>query len=114
MPSPIRRARGRDGELGSSIVYVDTFGNVKLAGLRSDLEAALGPLVPGDRLALALEGGRARSTIDVAGDVRRRRGRARRSLYEDSYGRVCLAASQANAAELHGLVEDLEVVIRRG
>ena len=35
-------------------------------------------------------------------------------VYEDSYGRICLAASQANAAELHGLVEDLEVSIRRG
>jgi S-adenosylmethionine hydrolase len=110
-PSPIREPDVREGELGSSIVYVDTFGNVKLAGLRSDLETALGPLVPGDRLALAVEGGR---TIDTTwqatfGDV----AVGETLVYEDSYGRVCLAASQANAAELHGLVEDLEVAIRR-
>lgn len=112
VPSPIHEAEVRDGELGSSIVYVDTFGNVKLAGLRSDLEAALGPLVPGDRLALAVEGGRSIDTTWQAtfGDV----AVGETLVYEDSYGRTCLAASQANAAELHGLVEDLEVLIRRG
>ena len=111
-PSPIRDPDVHDGELGSSIVYVDTFGNVKLAGLRSDLEAALGPLVPGDRLALALEGGRSIETTwqTTFGDV----AVGETLVYEDSYGRTCLAASQANAAELHGLVDDLEVVIRRG
>jgi hypothetical protein len=34
-------------------------------------------------------------------------------VYEDSYGRICLAASQASAAEIHAIVEDLEVAIRR-
>ncbi|MDQ3128953.1 MAG: hypothetical protein M3Q66_10955 [Chloroflexota bacterium] len=34
-------------------------------------------------------------------------------VYEDSYGRICLAASQADAAAKHGLVDDLEVVVAR-
>ena len=54
VPSPIREPEIRAGELGSRVVYVDTFGNVKLAGLRADLEAALGPLRPGDALAVQL------------------------------------------------------------
>ena len=31
----------RENELETSVVYRDTFGNVKLAGLTSDLQAAL-------------------------------------------------------------------------
>jgi hypothetical protein len=34
-------------------------------------------------------------------------------VYEDSYGRICLAASQANAAAKHGLVEDLAIDVER-
>jgi S-adenosylmethionine hydrolase len=112
VPSPIRAAEAVEGELRSSIVYMDTFGNVKLAGLRADLEAALGPLSPGDRLTLHVDDGR---TIDTTwqatfGDV----AVGSTLVYEDSYGRICLAASQANAAAIHSIVEDLEVAIRRG
>jgi S-adenosylmethionine hydrolase len=113
--SPIADAVVRDGGLGSRIVYVDTFGNVKLAGLRADLETALGALVPGDPLVLELAGGDAdrepiRTTWQATfGDVS-----AGESLvYEDSYGRLCLASREADAAAKHGLVEDLEVFLRR-
>jgi S-adenosylmethionine hydrolase len=34
-------------------------------------------------------------------------------VYEDSYGRLCVAANQANAAKLLGLVEDTPIVVRR-
>jgi S-adenosylmethionine hydrolase len=113
--SPIAEPDVRDGELRSTVVYVDTFGNVKLAGLRSDLERALGPLVAGDRLTLemATRRGPARtlettwqSTFgDVApGDT---------LVYEDSYGRICVAAREADAATKHGLVEDLAIIVRR-
>lgn len=34
-------------------------------------------------------------------------------VYEDSYGRICVAASLASAADLLGLVEDQGVTIRR-
>jgi S-adenosylmethionine hydrolase len=111
VPSPIREPSVEPGALASSVVYVDTFGNVKLAGLRADLEGALGAVRPGDRLALRLGDGRTIETTWQAtfGDV----AVGESLVYEDSYGRICLAASQANAAEIHRLVEDLEVVIRR-
>ena len=111
VPSSIADAEVGDGELRSSVVYVDTFGNVKLAGLRPDLEAALGALRPGDELVLALDGGRKVETSWQAtfGDV----ARGETLVYEDSYGRICLAASQANAAAIHGIVDDVGVVIRR-
>jgi S-adenosylmethionine hydrolase len=116
--SPIAEPLIRPGELRSSVVYVDTFGNVKLAGLRADLESALGPLATGDRLDLRLEGTTAPVPFDVIetswqgtfGDV----APGETLLYEDSYGRICIAASQADAAAKHGLVEDLTVTIRRG
>lgn len=110
VPSPIAVPVVGAGELRSSVVYVDTFGNVKLAGLRVDLEAALGPIAAGDHLALSI-GGRPIATSWQAtfGDV----AVGETLVYQDSYGRLCLAASQANAADLHDIVDDLEVVIRR-
>ena len=112
--SPIREPEVGDGELHSSVVYVDTFGNVKLAGLRADLETALGSLTPGDALELRLGSGSAERTIRTTwqatfGDVPL----GETLVYEDSYGRICLAASQANAATKHDIVEDLAVNIRR-
>jgi S-adenosylmethionine hydrolase len=113
VPSPIADAEVRDGELGSSVVYVDTFGNVKLAGLRRDLEEALGAIRPGDPLGLAIGDGQGRvietSWQTTFGEV----AVGETLVYEDSYGRICLAASQANVAAIHDIVEDLEVVIRR-
>jgi S-adenosylmethionine hydrolase len=110
--SPIREPEIRDGELRSSIVYVDTFGNVKLAGQRADLEAAVGPLRSGDGLVLAIDGERQIRTTwqSTFGDV----AVGETLVYEDSYGRICLAASQADAAAKHDLAEDLDVTIRHG
>jgi S-adenosylmethionine hydrolase len=119
VPSPIRDAEIAAGELRSSAVYIDTFGNVKLAGLRTDLEAAIGPLQPGDPLVLSIgsgpaaDGGTVRTIAaswqSTFGDVPV----GETLVYEDSYGRICLAASQADAAERHRIVDDSGVVIRR-
>lgn len=116
VPSPIADPIREDGALRSTVVYVDTFGNVKLAGLRADLEAAVGPLRPGDRLRLDIAGrsGGPGQAVDVPwqgtfGEVEA----GAPLVYEDSYGRICVAASLANAADLLGLVEDQGVTIRR-
>lgn len=111
VPSPIREPRVEAGRLLSSVVYVDTFGNVKLAGLRADLEAALGDVQPGDALTLAVAGGAPIRTTWQAtfGAV----APGETLVYEDSYGRICLAASQADAAAKHGLADDLEVTVER-
>ncbi len=116
VPSPIADPMREDGALRSTVVYVDTFGNVKLAGLRADLEAAVGPLRPGDRLRLDIAGwsGGPGQLVDVPwqgtfGEVEA----GEPLVYEDSYGRICVAASLASAADLLGLVEDQGVTIRR-
>jgi S-adenosylmethionine hydrolase len=114
--SPIADAAVESGVLRSSIVYIDTFGNVKLAGLRTDLEAAIGPVRPGDRLELAFAAHleeRARVEVvpwqatfgeSAVGTV---------LLYEDSYGRICLAENQGDAARDLVLADDRPVAIRR-
>src|SRR5439155_24320468 len=50
-PRPI----ARDGGLDSSIVYVDSFGNLRLAGALDDLAAAVGDLDTGRRFRLEFE-----------------------------------------------------------
>jgi len=105
------------GELRASVIYVDTFGNVKLGALTRDLVAACGPLRWGAALEIAW--------ADPGGTrpVSRRIAWARTFgqvtpgeplLYEDSYGRLCLAVNQGSAAERLGLAEDVSLTVRRG
>lgn len=111
--SPLRAPEIHPGALHTSVVYVDTFGNVKLAGLRADLEAAIGPVRPGDALALEMESRPdrpIRTTWQATfGDVEP----GETLVYEDSYGRLCIAAAQADAARIHGLADDMGIVVRR-
>lgn len=116
VPSPIADALVEPGRLGSSIVYVDTFGNAKLAGLRADLEAALGPIRPDDWLELSLAAhGDQRPIVEIVrwrstfGDAEQ----GELLVYEDSYGRICLAQNLGDAAATLGLAEDGKVAIRR-
>jgi S-adenosylmethionine hydrolase len=110
--SPIPESQMEPGTLRTSVVYVDTFGNVKLAGLRSDLERAIGAVSSGQVLSLEIGAPSSRMTapwVATFGEVPA--GSA--LVYEDSYGRLCVAANQANAAKLLGLVEDTPIVVRR-
>ncbi|HEY6058932.1 MAG TPA: SAM-dependent chlorinase/fluorinase, partial [Candidatus Limnocylindrales bacterium] len=52
----IERVSVMPGRLDTAIVYVDTFGNVKLGGVTADLTAAVGAVAPGDRLVLEIGG----------------------------------------------------------
>jgi hypothetical protein len=102
------------GALETAIVYVDTFGNVKLAGEPADLSAALGRLAPGDRLSLTLDDAGRTLTAELRwaetfGSV----ARGEPLVYEDSYGRLCLAANQASVASLLGLRDGMALTIRR-
>ena len=111
VPSPIPEPVVEPGRLRSTLVYVDTFGNVKLSATRSQLEEALGRLAAGDPLALAIDGGAAIDVPWVAtfGD----RSVGALLLYEDSYGRVCLAENQGDAAATLRLADDMAVHIVR-
>ncbi|HEX5012888.1 MAG TPA: SAM-dependent chlorinase/fluorinase [Candidatus Limnocylindrales bacterium] len=110
VPSPIPEPVVEAGRLTTSVIYIDTFGNVKLAATRAQLEAALGDLAPGARLRVTLGG------IDHEIPWRATFGGAAVGtplLYEDSYGRVCLAENQGNVAARLGIVDDQAVVIKR-
>jgi hypothetical protein len=102
------------GALETAVVYVDSFGNVKLAGEPADLAAALGPLQPGDLLALAWIDGSDVRTVEVPwaetfGSVPP----GAPLVYEDSYGRLCLAANQASVAARLGLRDGLRLTLAR-
>jgi S-adenosylmethionine hydrolase len=99
-----------DGVLRSHVIYVDTFGSAKLTALGDHLRAALGEVASGTGLRVQV-GDRA---IDLA--WRTTFGEAALGeplLYEDSYGRICVAVNQGSAAERLGLVEDQPIAIRQ-
>ncbi|HEY3523693.1 MAG TPA: SAM-dependent chlorinase/fluorinase [Candidatus Limnocylindrales bacterium] len=105
-----------DGRLETGVVYVDTFGNVKLSGLVSDLTAALGALGPGDPLALEIGAPRtpdARTVELPWATTFGGRPAGEPLVYEDSYGRICIAVNQGDAGRQLALGEDVPVVVRR-
>lgn len=103
----------RPGELESTVIYNDTFGNVKLTGVTADLHAALGELEHGTELEVRL-GDPARRTLRLPwmqafGDVEP----GGYVVLEDSYGRLAIAQNQGSAAESLPLPEGTLVRIRR-
>jgi S-adenosylmethionine hydrolase len=101
------------GRLETGVVYVDTFGNVKLAGLVADLRRALGDVASGDRLTLEIGGRDPRSVVVPWATTFGEQPQGSPLAYEDSYGRVCIAVNQGDAATALALVEDLPVAVRR-
>jgi S-adenosylmethionine hydrolase len=113
------------GELVVAVIYVDSFGNVKLAGERSDLEAALGGLALGDRLqvgpplhepSLGDDGLRSRAVTPATLTWQLTFGAVPRGdplLYVDANGRLCLAIDQGDAAARLGLRTGDRLGIRR-
>jgi hypothetical protein len=96
--------------VASSVIYIDTFGNCKLAGLRSDLEATVGHMTPGRPVRISGEGGSSMDLVwaETFGDVMT--GEA--ILYVDSYDRLTLAVNQGNAAATLDLAQDQPISIR--
>ena len=92
----------RDGELETTVIYSDTFGNLKLAGLAADLSDALVGLERGELLTVevvAQQTGQAPARHRMPwtatfGDVPR----GDLMVLEDSYGRLCIGQNQGNAA----------------
>jgi S-adenosyl-L-methionine hydrolase (adenosine-forming) len=95
--------------VATSVVYVDTFGNSKLAGLRADLEASVGPMRPGRAVRVEADNGAARDMAwaDTFGDVPV----GTPILYVDSYDRLTIAVNQGSAAADLGLVQDQPIRI---
>jgi hypothetical protein len=106
LPAPVPLA---DGGLRTEIVYVDTFGNVKLSALIEDLHAALGES-PGGRFGITIDNGPRVEVpwVGTFGEV----ARGQALLYEDSYGRLCVAVNQGSAATQLGLVDGMTIDVR--
>ena len=107
-------ATPRDGGLDTSVLLIDAFGNVRLAGETSDLVTAFGEMERGRRFDLVLpaRGARPPDRVPVPwvatfGDVPV----GSPLLFEDAdYAGPALAVNQASAAEVLGL--DLDTPIR--
>jgi S-adenosyl-L-methionine hydrolase (adenosine-forming) len=104
----------RFGEIELNVIYVDTFGNAKLSGLTADLVEALGTLQRGEELVVEVGSSDKPKAhllrwVSTFGDV----DPGAALLYEDSYGRLCLAVNQGNAAKKLGLAEEEVVIVSR-
>ena len=92
-------ASASEGHLATEVVYVDSFGNLRLAGGVEELAAALGPVDAGARLAVSLP----ERDSDEPAAVRWSRtfGESPAGellMYEDSSGALAIAESSGNAA----------------
>jgi len=105
----------RRGALGSSIVYVDSFGNLRLAGHRDDLVRAVGELRPGRPLRVEFGASNGGDPIVETAAWALTFGETpvgSSLLYEDSSGRLGFADNQADAARRLGVAADRPVTIR--
>jgi S-adenosylmethionine hydrolase len=107
----------RQGALESVIVNVLIFGNVTFAGTPADLEAAIGPLRPGDSVVLDFEPFQGRPAIRERSTWATTFGRVpvgASLLMADSEGHLSFADNQGNAAARLGLGIDQAVRILPG
>ena len=109
LPWPLPEVR--DGEMVAAVIYVDTFGNVKLGAEAGDLRRALGGPSWGAILRLTRPGQRAVIHATWAETFGRVAAGAA-LVYEDSYGRLCLAVNQGDAGAAFGLHEDDRLTIQ--
>jgi S-adenosyl-L-methionine hydrolase (adenosine-forming) len=99
----------RDGGLDTSITDILIFGNVTFAGTPADLEAAIGPVAPGRRLAVefpAVDGQAAVREETIWAETFGAVPLGHSLLMSDSEGRLSLADNQGNAAWRLGLNVD--------
>ena len=105
----------REGVLESAIVYVDSFGNLRLAGDADDLARAVGALTPGRSLRVEFAAANGHGAVVETVPWARTFGEipvGRPLLFEDSSGRLAYAVNQADAAGRLGVGVDRPVTIR--
>jgi S-adenosylmethionine hydrolase len=106
--------RATAGELGTAIVYVDSFGNARLAGGRAELQEALGAAARGEVLVVEIEAGEG-AWLQEAAHVAMTFGSVPAGatlVYVDSLGDLALADNQGSIAERLGLRAGQRVRIR--
>jgi S-adenosylmethionine hydrolase len=106
---PPAQAQVTDGRLDTEVAYIDSFGNLRLAGRRGHLAAAFGEVAEGDRFDVTIadqplgEAAFARSFGHVTG--------GETLLYVDSTGDLALADNQADLAARIGAESGMPVSI---
>jgi S-adenosylmethionine hydrolase len=107
----------RPGALETSVIYIDSFGNLRLAGSRTDLDAAVGALETGRRLRVEFAAdGDSPPTIEDAtwartfGEIPA----GEPLVYEDSFGELAYADNQSSVANRLGIAVDRRVRITPG
>jgi S-adenosylmethionine hydrolase len=101
----------RDGVLETSVLFIDSFGNARLAGVPEDLVQSAGGELGEGRSFLVTGGSIGPEGIEVPwhttfGDV----GPGEPLLYEDAdYGGLGISVNQASAAERFGLLIDTPI-----
>jgi S-adenosylmethionine hydrolase len=111
------RAEVRDGALETAVTHVLVFGNVTLAGMPADLEAAVGPLTPGRPLVIEFAALDGRPAIREETTWAQTFGRVpigASLLMEDSEGNLELADNQGDAAARLGISVDRPARITAG
>ena len=100
----------RDGVLGTSVLFVDAFGNCRLAGQPSDLGRLRGGLEPGDAFRVGIAAGKSlivrwQTTFGAVAI-------GEPLLYEDAdYAGLAIGVNQGSAAEQLGLAHDSTLTI---
>jgi S-adenosylmethionine hydrolase len=105
-----------NGRLSTGVVYVDSFGNLRLAGGAAELTQALGSVDPGTGLIIDFGGAGARGQRWERLAWRRTFGEATAGellAYEDSSGNVAIAVSNGDASARLGVVTGARIGIRR-
>ncbi len=104
-----------DGTLETTVLFVDSFGNLRLAGAPADLEGAIGPLDPGRLLTVEFPAVGGLPAVTAAmpwsttfGD----RPVGSTLLYENSFGHLAIAENQGSAAARLGVGQDRPVRVR--
>ena len=112
---PVVRPKVGEGVLDTQIVHVLIFGNVTLAGVPADLEAAVGPLTPGRALVVEFAAFNGAPAVEERTVWEQTFGRVpvgASLLMADSEGNLELADNQGDAARRLGLALDRPARIR--
>ena len=105
---PPVRARAREGVLETEVTYVDSFGNLRLAGGADELAAAFGSLQPARQLRARVDGVDIGTALLVPSFGHVEDGAT--LLYVDSTGDLALAISQGDLAARTGATTGAAVV----
>ncbi len=112
LPEP--EAVAGDGVVDTVITYVDSFGNVRLAGGPDTLAAAFGPLDEGVPLTVTFGGGEPLSEASRYATTFGAVPLGASLVYVDSLGNLAMADNQGNLAARLGIGHDRPVRIMRG